>query len=226
MLGSKFRRRAAAIMMAGAMGLAGSSVWAQAGGGPAGFLKLPDSVIADFKADPAKFLDRYKSGGLPLSSEVKDLALTDPSTLPDILTAAKSTNSVQSAAIGAGLAEAAREVASTNPQLATQIQTQVVGSNLAEIVAAYIAVSNSPVTTSTAAGGGGAGGGAVGGGSGGPVGGVTTSGGTNGGAGSGTGTGSSGTQSPSSFNSLGGGGSPPSGGSTTATTTSTSPTGI
>jgi len=188
-----------------------------------GFIKLTASAIAEFKADPAKFLDRFKSGGLPLSNAVRDLVLSDLATLGDVISLSKSANSAQAAAIGAGLAEAARLVASNNPALSTQIQTQVLASAPPEVAAAYTAVSNSPVTTSIGGGGAGGGGGeGAGGGAGGAVGGSGVSGGGNGG--SSTAAGSSGVVNSSSFSSLGGGGSVSTGGSTTSTSSSTSPT--
>ena len=182
------------------------------------FIKLPPGVISEFNADPAKFLDNYRSGGLPLSNEIKDLVLTDPTTLGSIINASKAVTSVQGAAIGGGLAEAARAIAASNPQLATQIQTQVLASAPTDVAAAYIAISNSPVTAST--GGGGGGGGGAGGGDGGAVGGPIGSGNSNNG---GSAAGSSGAANGSTFGGLNGFGSVPGGGTLAATTSSTSP---
>ena len=186
-----------------------------------GFIKLPPAVVAEFNADPAKFLDKYKSAGLPLSNQIKNLVLTDPAILSDLLAASRLATSAQNAAIGAGLAEAAREIAANNPLLATQIQTQVLASAPTEVAAAYIAVSNTPITAAVGGSGGGGGGGFAGG-VGGPVGGVANSGG--GGGAAAPNSGSFGFGNGSSFNSIGNGGSPPGGGSTAAVRSSTSPT--
>ena len=86
------------------------------------FTKLPDSAIAQFKANPQGLLTTYASAGLPLSTEVRSLVLTDPSLVEALITVAKGANDAQKAAIGAGLAEAARILAATDPQLAAQIQ--------------------------------------------------------------------------------------------------------
>jgi hypothetical protein len=131
------------------------------------FAKLPDSAIAQFKANPQGLLATYASAGLPLSSEVRSLVLTDPSLVEVLITVAKRANDAQTAAIGAGLAEAARIIAAVNPQHATQIQVAVAQSALGTLITAYIAGSNA---TETAAVGGGGGGGDFGGG--GPIGGV------------------------------------------------------
>lgn len=223
MSGMRLPKPIALALLAGSVVLASLPALAQGTAAPSGFIKLPPAVIAEFKGGASKFMDNYKSGGLPLTNQVKNLVLSDSTTLADILTAAKSTTSVQNAAIGAGLAEAARAIAPTNPQLATEIQTQVVASGLADLLAAYTAVSNSTVTAATGGGGGGGGGGA-GGGVGGPVGGVLNSDGGNNGS---TTAASSSSATNSAFSSgISPGGSPPSGGSTTATTTSVSPTSL
>jgi hypothetical protein len=134
---------------------------------------LPDSTIAQFKANPQGLLTTYASAGLPLSTQVRNLVLTDPSLVDTLINVAKSANDAQKAAIGAGLAEAARILAATNPQLAAQIQLAVAQSGLGPLITAFIAGSNA---TETAAVGGGEGGGA---GTGGPTSGVGNSGGSN-----------------------------------------------
>ncbi|MGD1036868.1 MAG: hypothetical protein ABR878_06650 [Roseiarcus sp.] len=152
------------------------NVSAQTAGGGAhvpSFTKLPDSTIAQFKANPQGLLTTYASAGLPLSTQVRNLVLTDPSLVDTLINVAKSANDAQKAAIGAGLAEAARILAATNPQLAAQIQLAVAQSGLGPLITAFIAGSNA---TETAAVGGGEGGGA---GTGGPTSGVGNSGGSN-----------------------------------------------
>ena len=143
---------------------------AQPTNGPApipSFAKLPDSAIAQFKANPQGLLTTYASAGLPLSTEVRSLVLTDPGLVDALIAVAKGANDAQKAAIGAGLAEAARVIVATDPKLAAQIQVAVAQSGLEPLITAYIAGSNATVTAAT---GGGEGGG--GGGGGGPVGGV------------------------------------------------------
>jgi hypothetical protein len=203
---------ALALLVAGVV-----PVGAQTTSGPVhvpSFTKLPDSAIAQFKANPQGLLTTYASAGLPLSNEVRSLVLTDPSVVETLITVAKGANDAQKAGIGAGLAEAAHILAATNPQLAAQIQVAVAQSGLGPLVTAFIAGSNATVTA--AVGGGGEGGGA---GSGGATGGVGASGGSNSGANAGGGSFGS-TNSVSAFGSIGGAGG---GGFSSSTSQSTSP---
>ena len=163
------------------------------------FAKLPDSAIAQFKANPQGLLTTYASAGLPLSTEVRSLVLTDPSLVDALITVAKGANDAQKAAMGAGLAEAARIIVATNPTLAAQIQVAVAQSGLQPLITAYIAGSNATVTAATGGGGGDAGGGG-----GGPTGGVGSPSGSNTG---GSPSGSSGAlNTASAFGSVGGAG--------------------
>jgi hypothetical protein len=165
------KRLAMAAISALALLVAGLvSVGAQTTGDAAhvpNFAKLPDSAIAQFKANPQALLTTYASAGLPLSSEVRSLVLTDPSLVDALITVAKDANDAQKAAIGAGLAEATRIIVATDPKLAAQIQVAVAQSGLGPLITAYIAGSNATVTAATGGGGGDAGGGG-----GGPTGGV------------------------------------------------------
>ena len=217
--GDFMKRPAIAALSILALLLAGS---VSAGADPTGgdvhvpsFTKLPDSAIAQFKANPQGLLTTYASAGLPLSTEVRSLVLTDPSLVEALITVANGANDAQKAAIGAGLAEAARVLAATNPQLAAQIQGDVAQSGLGILVTAFIAASNA---TQTAAVGGASGEGG-GGGGGGAVGGVGASAGSYSGANAGSGSFGS-TNSASAFGSLGGGSG---GGFSSSTSQSVSP---
>ena len=163
------QRPATAALSALALLLAGLvPVSAQTTSGPThvpSFTKLPDSAIAQFKANPQGLLTTYASAGLPMSNEVRSLVLTDPSLVDALLTVAKGANDAQKAAIGAGLAEAAHILAATNPQLAAQIQVAVAQSGLGPLITAFIAGSNATLTAAVGGEGGGGGGG-------GPTGGV------------------------------------------------------
>jgi hypothetical protein len=176
------------------------------------FAKLSDSAIAQFKADPQALLTIYASAGLPLSTEVRSLVLTDPSLVDALITVAKGANDAQKAAIGAGLAEAARIIVATDPKRAAQIQIAVAQSGLEPLITAYIAGSNATVTAATGGEGGGGGGGG-----GGPTGGVGNFTGSNTGATTGGSLGALNSASP--FGSIGG---TTGGGSTVARTQSVS----
>jgi len=213
------KRPVMAAISALALILAGPiNVSAQTAGGGAhvpSFTKLPDSTIAQFKANPQGLLTTYASAGLPLSTQVRSLVLTDPSLVGTLINVANGANDAQKAAIGAGMAEAARILAATNPQLAAQIQTAVAQSGLGPLITAFIAASYG---TETAAIGGG--GGDAGAGTGGPTGGVGSSGGSNGGSNPGGGAFGA-TNGASAFGTIGSGGGAPGGG---LTSPSVSPT--
>ena len=209
----------AAFSAAAGLALGATGVTAQptAGVTTPAFAKLPDSVIAEFKANPDSLLKTYASAGLPLSTQVRGLALTDPSLVAILIDLAKKANDAQKAAIGAGLAEAARVLATSNPALAAQIQQAVAQSGLGPLITAFIALSNGVTTAATGAGAGGGGGGG-GAGSGGPTGGVGAFTGSN--SGSNAGAFSFGqTNGASAFGTISGSGG---GGSTVSTTQSTS----
>ncbi len=139
------------------------------------FAKLSDTAISQFKANPSTLLMTYASAGLPLSTQVRSLVLTDPTLVDTLIALAKCAdasqkadnaggspkcaNDAQKAAMGAGLAEAARILAATNPTLAAQIQTAVAQSGLQPLITAFIAGSNATVTAATGGGEGGAAGG-------------------------------------------------------------------
>jgi hypothetical protein len=133
----------------------------------ASFVKLPDSVVQKFREDPAALLNAYQSFGLALSREVRNLVLSDPSTVAVFASLCATASKTQCAAIGAGLAEAAALAAPSNPQLSTDIQKAVLGSNIPDLITAYVAATSSTQTAATGGGGGGGtGSGAIGGGGG------------------------------------------------------------
>lgn len=179
-----------------------------------GIAKLPDSVITQFKADPQSLLTTYASAGLPLSTQVRGLVLTDPSTVATLIDLAENANDAQKGAIGAGLAEAVRILAATNPALTAQIRRAVAQSRLGPLITAFVALSNSTIAPVIDADGGGAAAG-----SGGPIGGDGASTGAN--TGSNTSAYSFGqTNGASPFGAISG---TSGGGSTVATGQSTSP---
>ncbi len=109
--------------------------------------KLPNSMIEQFKANPQGLSARYPAGGLALSARARSLVLTDPSLVGVLIDVAKAGNDAQSAAIGAGIAEAARILAMVDPQLAAQIQLAIAQSGSNSLIAAFIAASNATQTT-------------------------------------------------------------------------------
>jgi hypothetical protein len=208
-----------ATILAGAMNVSAQTA---AGVGPApAIVKLPNSVIEQFKADPQGLLEAYPAGGLALSSRARSLVLTDPSLVSVLINVAKAGNAAQQAGIGAGMAEAARILAATDPQLAAQIQLAIAQSGAQALIMAFVAASNATQTASTvgvstnfsASLSPSAGASASGGSSGGPAGGFASSGSSNL-----TPASSSTSNAASAFGPLGS-----SGGLTSATSQSTSP---
>jgi hypothetical protein len=200
-----------ALLLAGSIAVGAQSM-GEAPHAPS-FAKLPDSAIAKFKANPQGLLTTYASAGLPLSTQVRSLVLTDPSLVETLIAVAKGANDAQEAAIGAGLAEAARVLAATDPTLAAKIQAAVAQSGLASLITAFVASSNATQTTAVGGEGGG------GGGSGGGTGGVGASTGSNSGANAGSGSFGA-TNGASAFGSLSGASG---GGFSSSTNQSTSP---
>ena len=145
--------------------------------------QLPQQVISDFNKAPTGLLQQFPQAGPPLISRVRDLAASDPSTLPNLVALLTNTAVTpdQLRAIVAGLAQVARLASRTDQAYADEIQRAVAGTNNPTVVAAYQAATGDVAIAAT---GGGAGGGGSGGG--GPTG-------TGGGAFGGNGGGSAGT---------------------------------
>ncbi len=147
------RPRVIAAISVLALILAGpTSVSAQTAGGVnrvPSIAKLPNSVVAQFKANPQGLLATYPAGGLALSARARSLVLTDQSLVLVLIDVAKAGNDAQKAAIGAGMAEAARILAVVDPQLAAQIQLAIAQSGSEGLIAAFIAASNAPQTAAT-----------------------------------------------------------------------------
>ena len=176
--------------------------------------RLSDTAIAQFKANPQSLLTTYASAGLPLSTEVRGLILTDPTLVDALIDLAGGANDAQKGAIGAGLAEAARILGAGDPAEAARIRKAVAGSGLAPLITAFMALADSPVFAATEGGGASAG-------SGGPVGGVGVAAGAGGGGSSG-GFSFGQANGASPFGSIGGAGAP-GGGLTSSTSQSVSP---
>jgi hypothetical protein len=116
------------------------------------YSKLPASAVEQFRADPQSLLAAYPNGGRAMTTMARNLLLSDPTLLGPLLNVAKNANSAQAAAIGGGLAQAARILVAVNPQLAAQIQLAVAQSGVASAVDAFATASNAGTTTVTGAG--------------------------------------------------------------------------
>ncbi len=136
---------ALAVLVAGSAPIA-----AQPSGGS--YSKLPASAVEQFRADPQSLLAAYPNGGRAMTTMARNLLLSDPTLLGPLLNVAKNANSAQAAAIGGGLAQAARILVVVNPELAAQIQLAVAQSGVVSAVDAFSAASNGTTTTVTGTG--------------------------------------------------------------------------
>jgi hypothetical protein len=162
--------------------------------------KMSDADIGAFLTAPDNLLAQFASGGLPLSNQARSLAGSSADALSPLIALAAKANPGQAAAIGAGLARAARACATVNPEYASRIQDAIADSGNKALETAFLAGNNE--TQTAALGGALGGGGSATGGAGAIGGGGTPGGGTNGGAGTTASTGSG----SSSFSSGGGSG--------------------
>lgn len=155
---------------------------------------ITPAALAAFKEDPATLLTRFPLGSGGLIGEIRNLLVSDASTLPLVMALLSNANAQQKRAIAAGLAQAARSCATPDATFALAIQQAVAGVADSEFQAAFAASSGDTQTTAVAAGDG-DGDGA------GPGGGVGTSAGLSGG-----GTGSTSNSAGFSLGTGGGGG--------------------
>ena len=145
--------------------------------------QLSAQVISEFKGSPNNLLQQHPQAGAAMISQVRDLAASDPTTLPVLIGLLKdsATSKDQVRAIVAGLAQVARLAARNDQAFADEIQRAIAGTNNQDVISAYQAATGD---VAIAAGGGGAGGAGGGSGAGGPTGNFGAAfGGNNGGAG-------------------------------------------
>jgi hypothetical protein len=111
-----FRFVAAAILAAFVLtGVGMSAAKAQA--------QIP--TVSAFLANPTQLLQQNPNGGTLLSNAIEQLALADPSTFKVLIGLLASANDLQKAAIGTGLAQAAKIEVLTNQTLAADWQQQI-----------------------------------------------------------------------------------------------------
>ncbi len=107
---------------------------------------LASSDVDVFLSAPGSLLMSYPNGGLEMSGRVRGLAGSNSTTIDSILGVASQASAAQKAAIGAGLARTARACVATDPPYALMIQEKVAGSNISELITAFLAASNDPQT--------------------------------------------------------------------------------
>jgi hypothetical protein len=102
-----------------------------------------------FSTNPSQVLLQNPNGGLELASQIRDLAVADPTLLDKIMGLLETANKSQKAAIGSGLSQAAKIVVRTNQAYATQIQEAIAKTKDEDVVFAF----TSDVAIGAAAGG-------------------------------------------------------------------------
>ncbi len=135
-------RLAATFVALAAMAAFAPSVGAQVASPPHA---LARATIDRYESDPQALLSDFSAGGLALSSRVRALVMSDPKAVTTLIALARTANDAQKAAIGAGLAEAAKALAPTDPQAAEAIRLQVAQSGIDVLVTAFIAASSPTV---------------------------------------------------------------------------------
>lgn len=141
----------------------GASVDAFAQGGCfTGPARMSDADVASFTGTPGGLLSGNPSGGLPMSSQVRSLAGSSSDALDSLIALVSQSNGSQKAALGGGLARAARACQAASPDYAQLIQQKVAGLNDKDLTAAFLAAMND-VQTAALGGPGGAGGNGAGG---------------------------------------------------------------
>jgi hypothetical protein len=101
---------------------------------------LPAGDITAFSTNAAQLLQQYPDGGPAMISRIRDLAASDPATLPILIGLLANANPNQRAAIGTGLGQAAQICVRTDQAYATEIQRLVAASGIAEAITALAAV--------------------------------------------------------------------------------------
>src|SRR5579862_5537913 len=105
---------------------------------------LNKATLDRYQSDPQALLNEYSAGGLPLAARIRAFVISDPKAAATLIALAANANQAQKAAIGAGLAEAAKALALTDPQAADAIKQQVAQSGVDTLITAFIAASAPP----------------------------------------------------------------------------------
>lgn len=118
--------------------------------------KASDTELADFKANPKSLLKSNPIGGFQLASLAKALALTDTSTVANLIDLIGSANPLQIAAIGSGLGQAARELMNSTDEASQRagqtIQSQIEAVESASLNTAFENSLHGPAAASGKAG--------------------------------------------------------------------------
>jgi hypothetical protein len=156
MLIRSLRRPFQAVAVAAFVTLAAGGIAQAACYGPQ--QQLSAQAIAQFTGNPADLLAKYPNGGAEMISLIRDLAASDPATLPLVLSLVGNANPAQVDGIGTGLGQSALVCVRTDQAYATEIQQAVMGINNPALTLAFAAVLGDKPIGALAGGGGGGGG--------------------------------------------------------------------
>ncbi len=120
---------------------------------------LSASVIQQFLSDPASLLSQFPNGGPMLVTKVRELAASDPATLPALIGLLKNATPDQASAIGTALGQVALMAINSDQPFATDIQTQITQSGNTAALVAFSAVVGGDVKLAATGAGAGVGGG-------------------------------------------------------------------
>lgn len=87
--------------------------------------RLPNAQVREIKADPLRLLTQYPTGGIGMTSLIRDLVASDPATLVMALDLTVAANADQVSAIGTGLGEAALACAGSDGAFESEIRQMI-----------------------------------------------------------------------------------------------------
>ena len=102
--------------------------------------QLPAETVAKFIDNPGQLLQQHPRGGTTLIQQIRDLAASNPQTLPLIVQLLANASPAQKSAVGSGLAQAAATCIGSDQAYANQIQQAVAQSGDQTVITAYAAV--------------------------------------------------------------------------------------
>jgi hypothetical protein len=102
--------------------------------------QLPAATVSAFVNNPGQLLGQFPDGGGQMIGQIRDLAASDPATLPSITQLVANATPAQKAAIGSGLAQAARVCVRTDQASTALIQQAAAQTGDQIVITAYAAV--------------------------------------------------------------------------------------
>jgi hypothetical protein len=149
------------LLNAAAVAVAAGWICVSASGSIAVAATVSQQEVRDFVANPGAILEQHKDCSTEMAARVRDLVVTDRSTLNSIIGLLPRASSAQRSCIGTGLGQAALALVATDAAGANAIQTALASAGNETAIAAFTAVTGQTLIGATTASGGGGGGGPV-----------------------------------------------------------------